>query len=51
MNLKMNGIDFITPSLNIPNVGKIIEVNPFPGFAKVNLLPSVVDRFVKALFV
>ena len=51
MSLNMSGIDFISPSLSIPYVGKMIEVNSFPGFnTNAQKNESIVDRFVKALF-
>jgi D-alanine-D-alanine ligase-like ATP-grasp enzyme len=50
LNLNLSGIDFISTSLSIPNNGKIIEVNSFPGFTNAQNNSSIVERFVKALF-
>jgi cyanophycin synthetase len=50
LNLNLSGIDFISTSLSIPNNGKIIEVNSFPGFTNAQNNSSIVERFVRALF-
>ena len=53
MGLNFSGIDYISKSLSIPYTveGKIIEVNPYPGFsAPSQKNPGVVKNWINAIF-
>lgn len=53
LKLNFSGIDYIGPDLNIPYFqgGKIIEVNPFPGFnIKNQKNKTLVERWIDSIF-
>ena len=53
LGLNFSGIDYISDDLSIPYSikGKIIEVNPFPGFSVTEQKnDGIIDRWVNALF-
>ena len=53
MGLNFSGIDYISKSLSIPYTveGKIIAVNPYPGFSVTEQKnPGVVKNWINAIF-